>query len=75
MSGWPIPVIESPTYGRFETLWTDEEMISILRDAKRIDEDVTLRVNSDGTNVRPLGHWEEMRLDQRDMMRWELRVK
>lgn len=40
-------------------LWTDAEMIEILTDAAVIDK----------VTGRALGHWEVMRLDQRDMIR------
>lgn len=40
-------------------LWTDQEIIQILTDASKIDQ----------VTDRPLGIWEMMRLEQRDMIR------
>jgi hypothetical protein len=50
---------------RFTDLFTAAERDEIFEDACVIADDPTLRVNSDGTPVRGIGHWEEMRLDQR----------
>lgn len=58
----------------YRTLWSDAEMVEIISDALAIDADLSLRVNSDGTPVRGIGAWEEMRLDQRDMIRHALKV-
>lgn len=66
--------IQSAHYGPFWSLWSDGEIICILSDARDIDHDKSLRVNSDGSPVRALGHWEEMRLDQRDYIRHALKV-
>lgn len=46
-------------------IWTADDVYYIMNDARATMHDVTLRVNSDGTVVRPLGHWEAMRLAQR----------
>lgn len=51
-----------------DMLWTPTEIAQIMNDAREIDNDPTLRVNSDGTHTRPLGYWEEMRLDQAAMI-------
>lgn len=51
------------------TLWSPEEMGEIMRDAQAIERDPSLIVRSDGGEVRGLGHWEEMRLGQAEMIR------
>lgn len=43
-------------------IWSDQEIIEILTDAAEIDQ----------VNGRALGHWEQGRLDQRDMIRRKL---
>jgi hypothetical protein len=46
-----------------KTIWSDEEVIEILQDAAKVDK----------VTGRPLGHWEMMRLDQRDVIRSGIR--
>jgi hypothetical protein len=68
-------IVVSSHYGTYTTPWTDDEIVGILSDGWRIDQDTTLRVNSDGMGVRAISHWEASRLGQRDAIRYELRVK
>jgi hypothetical protein len=58
-----------------DTLWTDAEIIEILTDAAKIDGQIAAvadRIRETGSPVplrSNLGFWEEMRLDQRALMR------
>lgn len=50
-------------------IWTAQEMAEIITDAREIRQDPELLVRNDGQTVRPIGIWENMRLDQEDMIR------
>lgn len=59
------------------TLWTDDEIIEILTDCKAIDahtDAIVDHVIATGTAIpmRPIGIWEQMRLDQRKLIRQAL---
>lgn len=54
---------------RREMLWTPEGMAEILNDEREILADPTLTVRTDQIATRPLGFWEEMRLEQAAMIR------
>lgn len=61
-------------------LWTDAEIIEILADTFEIDtrmDEVAARIAETGSPVplrSTLGFWEEMRLDQRALLRELLTV-
>jgi hypothetical protein len=62
-----------------DTIFTPAEQIEILFDAFEVDKQLVAiqqRMATAGTVVpmRTLGHWEEMRLDQRDIVNGELKV-